>query len=303
MIRLLLGRRAARKYAPAALLLFSLSCVSLPVREGAPLRAGEAAESSPLSLSVIPLKQAYEQGEAVLCTVTLRDEAAATQTVTMIDHASLAFAVYPPSPEGRKKLRFVQPVSSNIVPKDQPVRINPKASLTRVFVFTDLTFEPGQYMLRCEYKTPDAKDPELTRRAYARPVVLTVKEGKPLFHRYLNGLITKEEAIRLAAEKAGVAPQGVGVAAPEAGPNADAMLIIDEMKLYKWWVNIGLATDGASVAPAQSYLIDPYVGGVWREARPFAREDKAQEAPYPKDAKIFQQLRDTRKGMPKEKAP
>lgn len=141
-------------------------------------------------------------------------------------------------------------------------------------MFTQLTVERGDFVLLATYQT------ENDSKVQAQPFAFSVQGDRVLLHRYLNGLLTRDDAIQLAARRFQVSAE-----------NADAMLIQDEMGFLKWHINLpGTAADGQAIT--RSCFVDPYWGRVWREAQPFVRTPESNEIPYPEDSKLFQQLQE-----------
>jgi tetratricopeptide (TPR) repeat protein len=214
--------------------------------------------------------------------VALANATGAPVSVPALDHASLSFAVQPRLKEAIGELKFVEPIYSA---KEQPgaeTTLQPQGRegsvLTREFAFTTLSFERGPYVLGATFTRPAASPLKPARKTYAKAAAFTVAGEKAFAHRYLDGLISREDAVKLAAAQAGGA----------AVKSAETLLITDEAGTYKWWVNLTLGDGGA----VKSWFVDPYFARVWREARPFTAADKGVDPQPPQDSKILQRLRD-----------
>lgn len=233
-----------------------------------------------LTLTLTLSKPEFAWGEPVLARVTLANTAATPVSLPIPDQASLAFTFQPQSKTDPAQLRFVEPVVSSKYQPGAAIDLGPAGSpqsvCTRDFVFTTLSFERGGYVMAAVYTQPSASPVHPAKKTYAKATVFTIAGDKPVAHRYLDGLITREDAVAIAAAAAGAQPQ-----------RTDSILAIDPAGYAKWWVNVTLPGGGV-----KAYLIDPYFAKVWREERPFTANDKGAEPALPKDSKVLQQLRD-----------
>ena len=200
-------------------------------------------------LSVTLDKSVYRPGEAVLATVTLSNNTNESIDMPELDANSVVFW-FGRTNDPEKMER--QAVTS---PKDPKGRIRPLPAgetMRRQFIITTLTHYSGPLSLQAHY------DPEIPMLAREIPKIYSNAQpydvsGPLLFARDGEGFIQKSEAIGLARAKVN---QEVTA--------ADAIFVEDEMGFYKCWVNLKMPGD-----QYVSYLVDPYIGRVWREAKPF----------------------------------
>jgi hypothetical protein len=232
--------------------------------------------SSPLQLRVQSEANTYAPGQAVALTVELQNVSGAPIQSPPLNHLTVSFLLRPAGPKGQKAIRETLPVFSvkEQLRSDATQSIEPGDRQQRTFLFTQLTVERGDFVLLATCQS--GKDSKI----HAEPFAFSVQGDRVARHRYLNGLVTRDDAIKLAAQKFRIPTE-----------NADAMLIQDEMGFLKWHINLpGVASDGKPVT--RSCFVDPYWGRVWREAQPFVRTPESNEIPYPEDSKLFQQLQD-----------
>lgn len=251
---------------------FVAACTHFPIGTG---------KKSDIALSITLEKNVVQPGEAVLVDVKLLNQGHDAVTVKNLDHASVLFARWPKGEGGKSEsTRFVEPVFSESIKTGEDVKIEAGKSIQRPFLFTDLSLERGEFMLQATH-VHSVRGAQL--KTFSASIPLTVAGEKPLVHRYSDGLLSKSDAIRISATEAGMASAA-----------GDAVIILDEMGLKKWWVNLypptaSSATSRPSVV--KSYFVDPYHAVVWREAKPFTPEIKQRGIQeLPKDSKAVQKL-------------
>ena len=240
------------------LLVSGLACSSLSMLH----RGGSGADALPMELSISLNAEKYQPGEPVHCELTLVNSTNSTRTVLTPDHDSVAFSFQPKRKGDQSELRLIQPVASSQEPTGTPVSLAPHASLKRPFVFTALTLERGEFLLTAVYSATQPSPARPAEKAYAKPVHLTVAGAKVFAHRYGDGLLSREDALRLAAGQV-----------KEKVQKSDALLIRDGMGFLKWWVNLWLEGP-AGQQTVKSYFVDPYLARVWGEAQPFTESDR-----------------------------
>jgi hypothetical protein len=223
---------------------------------------------------------AYGPGQAVVCEAVLTCPDAQEETVVpMPDATTISFSLQAVDEKAVGETRRVEPVSSPVIPAAEPTPLAPGASIRRSFVFPALTFERGSFLLQAVYTLSVPGSPELDQKIYARAVPFAVAGEKAFVHRYLNGLLTREDALRVAAEAAGRPPV-----------RSEALLVRDELQLLKWWVNLDFGADPAK-PERQSCFVDPYLARVWKQAQPFTAADRDGKDVIPEDSKKFDELR------------
>lgn len=215
-------------------------------------------------------KSVYRPGEAILAQVTVLNTTNQTLRVRVLD----AFSGPPENAEGsvsfwfgpensqRRTQRF--PVISRVELQnrrenaEKTVEIAPQQTITRPFLLTRFTTEPGRFVAQVHITPFWQSDPLAQRvgKVFSNSVPYTVY-GDILFDRDSRGLVYLEEAINLAAA---TTPGDIML--------TDAMLIEDEMGFYKWWVNVDYRDPSGEMRKI-AYLVDPYQGRVWSKARQF----------------------------------
>jgi hypothetical protein len=257
-----------------------LLCLFLLILACSRLATDKSGPSSDLTLTLTLDKAAYLPGEPVIATLTLANTGGHPLNLPQLDHGSLAFTFQPQSRSEVSDLRFIEPVYSTKEQTGITQSLAPQgsagSSLTRRFSFANLTFDRGGFVLGAVYSRPAESSLKPPKKTYAKGTAFTVQGEKVYTKRYLNGLITREEAAKLALAQTGGKLK-----------TAEALLVTDEAGFQKWWVNLTL--EGGQT---RSWFVDPYYGKVWKEARPFTTADKGGDPQPAQDAKIIQQLKD-----------
>lgn len=255
-------------------LIFCTACSRLMTPSG-------AGPASDLNLTTQLSQGQYRLGEPVLARVTLGNTRETAVETPQLDHTTVAFTVQPQLKSSLGELRFVEPVYSGKEDAGRMIRLPgagegpTSATVPRDFVFTTLSFEPGTYLLEAVYSRPSAGTLKPARKTYSKAVLFTVAPGAVYAHRYVNGLLARQDAINLAAAQAGAAVK-----------SSDTLLVTDEAGFYKWWVNLTLE------GTVKSYFVDTTYPRVWKEARPFTAADQGVAGPTAQDAQMMQRLKD-----------
>lgn len=212
-------------------------------------------------------KPVYRPGEAVVIQVTMINTTDEPIRLRNLDKDSLSFW-YGPQGEDRRVQR--EPVVSALEEKGLQGRggggmeLAPGQSVTRPFVHTRMTKEAGPFVAQVHMDAyPDVRSKRIGK-IFSNPAEFMV-HGDPLFLRDSMGLLDLEEGIKLAA-----------ASVPGDPFQSDALLIQDEMGFYKWWINLDYRDPQGEVVKT-GYLIDPYFGRVWAEAKPFDASMKPRE--------------------------
>ncbi|MFP4379988.1 MAG: hypothetical protein ACLFUS_05740 [Candidatus Sumerlaeia bacterium] len=234
-----------------------------------------------MDLSVMMEKDLYAPGEPAILKVVLINKSEKPIQVLELDRASLKFMVRPAAEGGEKQLRFVSPVSSRHEITELYKAIPAEGLIERRFLFSTLTMERGNYVLMAQYTMPNPKDLRVPVKEESRPMPFSVKGEKVYAHRYLNGRLTRADAVKLAKSELGDAAKVA---------ETDAKTIIDEAGFFVWWVNLELESDSEE-PQKKSYFVCPYMAQVISEAKPFVRKDDSGELPYPKTSRIFEKFR------------
>jgi hypothetical protein len=235
----------------------------------------------PLELSVKPAAGQFRPGEAVLAEVTLTNPGSRAQTVAGLSHASVRFAFEPAKPaQNRRQARFVEPIYSPKEPAPGEQTLKPGESVKRTFVFTVLTLERGEFLLRAVYAKPGEDSPQKALKSWARPALFAVVGEKVFAHRTPDGRLAKPDALRLASARVGGKPR-----------KAEAILALDEAGFECWWVNVW--PEGAD--KARGFLVNPYLAEISEEVAPFsAAQATLASTTLSRDSKAMQKIRDQR---------
>jgi hypothetical protein len=250
--------------------------VAMLVLQGCGLLARKAKEADPLIdatskdlvVTATLSKSVYRPGEAVLVTVIARNTTNGTLRVRPLTaeagpplsaSGSLTFWFGPE----RTLDRFQRyPVISNREARSRGVRGNETIELKageeiqRQFLLTRITRDPGRLVFQVRLEPFSSDELKRIGKFYSEPTYYEVY-GAPLFRRDSKGIIELEEAVRLATAEA---PGEIHL--------VDAVLIEDEMGFYRWWVNVDYEKPSGGLVQT-AYLIDPYIGRVWSDAKQF----------------------------------
>ena len=229
------------------------------------LLAGAWLAALPLGCGALPRKAAaprlsvmatldsvkYQPGQAVVCTVTVKNDGDAPAQAGSLSADTMEFWYGP----GGTDLRYRRDVVRSI--KEQGfdlITIAPKNAISRRFVLTRLTEEEGAFAFHALYST-GGNVPGTP--GIAGPAFLYRVDGHPLFRRDGHGLIRKEDAVEVVKQK--VADD---VASPE------IKLVRNEAGLLDWYV---CAEAKGSGQPAKrAFFVNPYTGVIRAEAKPDA---------------------------------
>ena len=245
--------------------------------------SGNARLDADLTLKITLSADKYQPGQPVVARITLANAGSKALTTPMLDHTTVAFTVRPQLKGAIGDIKFVEPISSSMETGGDKVTLQPAGStsstVSRDFIFTVLSLERGGAMLEAVYSRPSPSALKPSPKTYAKAVVFTVEGDKAFAHRYLDGLLAREDAVRLAAARA----RGKVV-------SSDTLLITDEMGFYKWWINLTL--EGAPGGNIKSYFVDPIFARVWKEARPFTAAEKGADRTVSPNATVLQRLKE-----------
>ncbi len=238
-----------------------LTCLVVASLTGCAFSRGAA--MCPLTVAADLDSASYRPGQAVICTVALINTGKRDVSTAALQSNTLQFFY---GPVGTDVRLAREPVRSSLEADAGAVTLHPGAKVERKFVFTQVAEEAGRYALHAFYRQTFAGD---TTSSVIAPAVLFKVEGEPVFHRDAKGVLLKEEALRIAKEKA-----GSNVA------KSESTLIRNEAGFLEWWVTVELATEGgpAAVPSAKGFLVNPYTGAIRVEARPHAQQDNPTEA-------------------------
>ncbi len=232
--------------------------------------AGTGVPASPLKLAISLDKDAYQPGEAVIATVSLTNDGYETATVPPLQDGTLKFYF---GPENEERRFHREPVTSPNETHAPEAKLVWEEQLERQFVFTRLADMPGTNVLTVMYDPSlDANTVPQPLKIVAEPVAYMV-EGPRAVQRDSEGVLLKEEAIRLCTEEAG-----------KHVLSSDALLVRNEAGFLDWWVVLELS-EGAnspnlSDPIKKSWFVNPYLAGIRAEAQPFSPEMKKTKKNY-----------------------
>lgn len=242
-------RRAPLLLLATAAMLIVLGCARLaqPFKAEDPLRLYLRSDTARL-----------RPGEALVVEVLLVNTSSEPILSAWLNHRSLNF--YLRSPYLAEPVRII-PVYSEKEPPIVVQELKGDGLWSRQFVFTQATSTSGTYTLTAAFhQDPDGALPS-HYFATAAPLEFRV-DGEWAARRDRNGVLLKEEAIRLARNKAG---------APDS--RAEARLIINEAGFYDWFIRLT-----APGGEQRAFLVNPYLAGVRQEADPAAFPERQEEA-------------------------
>lgn len=123
-------------------------------------------------------------------------------------------------------------------------------SIDRPFLLTQLTENPGRYVIQLHMEPLPATSEHRSAKIYSNELEFEVY-GDRLFERDSKGMIVLADAARLAMHHAD---------GPVAG--ADAILIEDVDGVYKWWINVDRAGPEGAIERL-GFRVDVHRGQVW----------------------------------------
>lgn len=272
--------------------LFVLSAVLILAFTSSCSRLGLSGGSNHnLALTLQIENTSLQPGAPLFAQVELKNADSGSVLVKNLDHMSVYFAYWPKGEEGKSEsTRFVEPVFSEQERLGTEVDLQPGQSVKRTFVFPNLTLRRGSFLLQATYVRSSRSQQQKT---FSPSVEYTVSGEKVVAYRYGDGVLSKTNAIAIAAAEAGM-PDAAG----------DAVMVLDEKGFRKWWVNLYPAAPaaplGAASQPAgqafDSYFVDPFLARVWRRAEPWGPEMRNRGIKeLSKDSKAVQALKDKRR--------
>lgn len=233
-------------------------------------------EKPMLDMRVTLDKKEYRPGEMVVATVEIRNLTADEIGIFQPFVYTKALPPGTPMPANTKfwlarmgamdVLRRI-PIHPKEDDKDyaQPRReqISPGATAKRRFGFVNLTTEKGEFKLQAQYKASFFETGS-ERNLITAPFITFKVAGEVLVHRDRQGLLLREEAIKLAKAEYGREIK-----------DADAVLIRNDMGLLDWWVTLRKAPQHVvpSEPEAIAYYVSPYRAVVREPATPFVIQD------------------------------
>ncbi|MBI3736739.1 hypothetical protein HY256_09535 [Candidatus Sumerlaeota bacterium] len=213
-------------------------------------------------MSVTLDKSVYRPGEAVIMEVTVTNTTDKPIRIQKLDSRSASFWVGSKNSEERFQrmpvISKLEEKSLNAAGSDLTV-LEPHKSLTRPFIHTFLTKEPGTYLTQAHLSPFADITSTHTGKIYSNPSEFEVR-GDPLFGRDSEGLILKKDAEALGRELAKSDGEVL---------KTDSILAEDQHAgFYIWWVNVECKrADGSVIRTA--YVIDPYRGRSKGRGKPF----------------------------------
>lgn len=160
----------------------------------------------------------------------------------------------------------VMPVYSEKEPMSTVTKLKGLEGMERPFLFTTLTKDDGDYELKAFFHSSPFQGKK------GRPTVISEGKkfrvsGRAPYDRDSKGILAKDDAIRIAREKAGGSVEFT-----------TSTLVINEAGLYDWWVTLVLNNKDAKGQPVRkAYFINPYLAAVRKEANPWIEPPRWKE--------------------------
>jgi membrane-bound inhibitor of C-type lysozyme len=201
----------------------------------------------PVELELQVNADKYQIGEPVTATVTVRNKASTGVVVPALDNSTLGFYLGQSGTGLRMKRRPVLPQG---LPPEQRV-VAPGAAVSRSFLFTELTFEPGDWGVMASLSGHRAAGGALLPECYSKPAYFAVEDSVMFQRDPFSGIIVADQAIALARAQA------------QAPPETRARAVLAKMGgsgLYFWTVLIGGDAEGGG--GAEAYQVNAYTGRV-----------------------------------------
>lgn len=204
--------------------------------------AGSSTGDAPVRVILSLDKETYQPGEPLVAEVLIVNTAARQLVVNVPSHKSLSFW------QGAEDTSPVKSVPV-FTDKDSGLSVTELPAddvLRRSFVFPKATLTSGTFTMQVSYDSDPQNALEEEFLANSRQLAYKVA-GETIFHRDSNGILLKEDAIRIAKESADGEPD-VG----------RVQLIVNEAGFYDWLVV--LRPRGGE--PATAYFVNPYLAKV-----------------------------------------
>lgn len=222
------------------------------------LKPGIKEETHPQVLLTLHVNESnyYRPGEAVICTARIFNISPQPRFFQSLNVQSLSFWL---GKENTEEIKRVEPVFSKKEVFSEWTQVEPYDYAERTFVFTKLTETTGVLTLQAIYEgIQKAREdaPPKNVQAISKRISFLV-QGEPKFKRDRDGILLKEEAIRVVQEKVGKPISLIS-----------ANLIIDEAGFLNWWVTYSI-TDEQGKEVKKAYLVNPYLGSIRRELPPY----------------------------------
>jgi len=209
----------------------------------------------PVELTLTLNAASYQIGEPVLATVRFANESQGAEAggapivIPALDESTLKFHLMERGSPVPMRRRPVLPEK----PQPEARTVAAHESVSRTFLFTRLTAEPGEWALQVALSGCESQGAtvEVVPAYYSRLAEYHVTD-KVMFKRDPNsGLITREQATALARERAGQ---------PEAAPARAVLVPIGETGLYEWTLFMGEQKGWPE--DGMAFTVNPYSGAV-----------------------------------------
>ena len=236
-----------------ALTMASLGCAAMHLPEW-PWGGGNPEEAKFVVVTTMG-KSDYRPGEAIKVAVLVQNVSGRALTARRLDASAVKLAFGQVGDDETPV--YQEPVSSPTAKLGGMTRLEPGQWLDNQFVFTRVTHFSGALKGSITYDPNPPSGLPNGVAPYGEVMRINVV-GKKLFDRDSAGLITKEDAIRVAK------------AQEQGRPVQDAKAIVIQDKgtgLYVTWVD--LVIDVPQGTELSSWLIDPYEGRALSKAKPF----------------------------------
>ncbi|MEN6626457.1 MAG: hypothetical protein ABFD69_09545 [Candidatus Sumerlaeia bacterium] len=253
---------------PACRLFLFVALACLAPLPGCQRWAGKTAALEAQATLAIQLdKTAYRPGEPVKISAVLTNAGGKTSKLRKLDAQSVAFFY---CREGDPEPMERRAVFGRREPLGEMSALAAGAALNETFLLTRLTYYSGPMTVVAIYD-PNRADARVGGGRLAPKINSNVVKfqvaGEPMFAREPNsGLITSDEARRLAAEKARESGR-------QGAQAVDIVSVQDENGYDLWWVNVKSPNAGG-IDELTGWAVSPYTGSVRQAPKPRTAIDK-----------------------------
>ena len=213
-------------------------------------------------------KSVYSPNESVLATLRVQNLTEHPLKIYNLDARSVTF--YKVNMSTGEPLE-VMPVFSEKEPLLTVTELKSHGGQERPFVFTTITAESGDYALQALFDSSPLSGTKGRPTVISEPRRFTVS-GTALYARDGKGVLKKKDAIEIAKRHLGKPVK-----------DATATLVKNEAGFYDWWVTLTLEeeTDEKGQSLQKAYFINPYLGAVRKEAKPYIPPKKEERPLVP----------------------
>ena len=217
----------------------------------------------PMELTAELDKVTYRPGEAIICTLTLKNTGDETLTVPLMNSDGIE-CWYGPIGTDIRYMR--EPVRS---PKETGfvlLDLEPGGERQRRFLLTRVTRDTGSFAFHAIYRPAKTLKIDVGPRVIAKAVPFKVR-GEVLLRRDMKGILLEKEAIRIVRENTKALPG-----------SEKTRWLRNEAEYFDWYVEVVVpAAAQPQAKPAtKAFLVNPYLGKIRTEVHPqkFTQDEK-----------------------------